>query len=243
MNFVYYFVDNTGKIIYVGKTSNLKRRIKEHFTRGHLPKECYIKIEKIFAAEVNESKYDTEICETLLIDKYKPVYNKEKKFNEKYERTNYNLLDLNFKEIFYNFEKNDISYKPIEYNCYAEIGIQNKAKALINYNLSILSRKEYFNYITNDILNDDTLKMLVDIHNLAMKNIIESACNIDKSIKENDDPYDTFVAFDGNILNNNNFINTNVIKLYQSNFLLKITDEIYGIPLLRNKLLNFIAQN
>ena len=242
MNFVYYFTDKKDKIIYVGKTSNLKRRMKEHFTKGHLPGECYAKIDKIFASEVNDSKYDTEICETLLIDKYKPIFNKEKKFNEKFEKTNFNLLKLSFKQIFYDFEKNTISFKPIEYNCYIETGTLNKARALINYNLNILNRKDYFNFKTNNILNENVLKEFKEIHSLAMKNIVENACNIDKSITENDDPYDTFVAFDGNILNNNYFISTDVVKLYQNNFLLKITDEIYGIPLLRNTLLNKIGE-
>lgn len=242
MNFVYYFLDNKGKVIYVGKTSNIKRRMKEHFTNGHLPQECYAMVDKIFASEVNDSKYDTEICETLLIDKYKPPFNTEKKYNESFKKTSYKLPLLNFKQIYYDFEENKVSFKPIEYKCYKEVGTKSKAKALIDYNLNILNRRECFNYRTNSILNEDTIDNLIEIHNLVIKNIIENACNIDKSIIENDDPYDTFVAFDGKILDENHFNNTQVIKLYQNNFLLKITDEIYGIPLLRNKLLANISK-
>ncbi|WP_416389558.1 GIY-YIG nuclease family protein [Paeniclostridium hominis] len=35
------FIYENNKIIYVGKTNNLDRRFKQHFTKGHLPEECY----------------------------------------------------------------------------------------------------------------------------------------------------------------------------------------------------------
>ena len=82
MNYLYYFKNFNDEIIYAGETGHLRRRMEEHFTKGHLPADCYAQIDKVFIAETGESKHDTEICETLLINKYKPKYNKEKKFNE-----------------------------------------------------------------------------------------------------------------------------------------------------------------
>ena len=59
MNYLYYFLDYNNTIIYIGKTGNIKRRMKEHFLQGHLPKECYDNVYQIMYACVNDSKYDT----------------------------------------------------------------------------------------------------------------------------------------------------------------------------------------
>ena len=39
--YVYIFKNYYDEIIYVGKTKNIKNRMKQHFTGGHLPEECY----------------------------------------------------------------------------------------------------------------------------------------------------------------------------------------------------------
>ena len=68
--------DENDNIIYVGKTAQtLDKRIMQHFTKGHLPKECYKSI-----ARIEYQKYKTEsdslIMETYYITKYSPKYNK-----------------------------------------------------------------------------------------------------------------------------------------------------------------------
>ena len=43
----YRFIDEYGKVIYVGSAKNIDRRIHSHFSKGgHLPKECYQKVER-----------------------------------------------------------------------------------------------------------------------------------------------------------------------------------------------------
>ena len=80
MNGLYIpFFDINNNIIYVGKTSQtLDKRIGQHFTRGHLPKQCYSSI-----ARIEYQKYKTEsdalIMETFYITKYNPKYNKLQK--------------------------------------------------------------------------------------------------------------------------------------------------------------------
>ena len=73
------FFDINSNIIYVGKTSQtLDKRIGQHFTKGHLPKQCYSSI-----ARIEYQKYKTEsdalIMETYYITKYNPKYNKLQK--------------------------------------------------------------------------------------------------------------------------------------------------------------------
>ena len=75
MAYVYRFLDSKGNIIYIGKTVNMDNRMQSHFTKGHLPKECYNSV-----AKIEYQKYKTEsdalIMETYYITKYSPKYNK-----------------------------------------------------------------------------------------------------------------------------------------------------------------------
>lgn len=73
---LYRFMDIDGKIIYIGRTNDIERRIlKEHFTDNtHLPNQCYLETEKVEYAEiVNESE---EVAyEAILINEIRPKYN------------------------------------------------------------------------------------------------------------------------------------------------------------------------
>lgn len=75
MAYVYRFIDIEGKVIYYGKTLNMQNRMNSHFTKGHLPKECYQSV-----AKIEYQKYKTEsdalVMETYYITKYSPKYNK-----------------------------------------------------------------------------------------------------------------------------------------------------------------------
>ena len=76
MAYVYRFINNKNEVIYYGKTINIDRRITDHFTKGHLPNECYKSVCKI-----EYQKYKTEsdslIMEQFYISKYSPRYNKQ----------------------------------------------------------------------------------------------------------------------------------------------------------------------
>ena len=47
MPYVYRFLNSEGKIIYIGKTVNIKNRMQQHFSKGHLPAECYRNVARI----------------------------------------------------------------------------------------------------------------------------------------------------------------------------------------------------
>src|SRR5690606_6527613 len=51
---VYYFLDEKGKILYIGKAKNLKYRIKSHFTHNGSGKQRQEFIRKIHSIEYQE---------------------------------------------------------------------------------------------------------------------------------------------------------------------------------------------
>lgn len=74
---VYKFIDKTGKIIYIGKAKNLKKRVSSYFTKEHADtktKFLVSKIEQIEFTAVN-SESDALLLENNLIKEYKPKYN------------------------------------------------------------------------------------------------------------------------------------------------------------------------
>jgi excinuclease ABC subunit C len=74
---VYKFIDKNGKIIYIGKAKNLKKRVSSYFTKEHTDTKTLFlvsKIEQIEFTAVN-SESDALLLENNLIKEYKPKYN------------------------------------------------------------------------------------------------------------------------------------------------------------------------
>ena len=76
---VYRFKNKENEIIYVGKTKDLKQRLRSHFGKqGHLPKKCYKEVRKVeFLTFEKESLMG--IKELYYISKFQPKYNTEGK--------------------------------------------------------------------------------------------------------------------------------------------------------------------
>lgn len=82
MAFTYRFKDIYDNIIYVGYTGQqMSERMNQHFTKGHLPKDCYSSVAKIEYIKW-KTKSDAQVMETYFINKYKPKYNKQNKRND-----------------------------------------------------------------------------------------------------------------------------------------------------------------
>jgi hypothetical protein len=81
LSYVYRFLNQEDEIIYVGKTENLKIRIKQHLDEGHLPKECYDEVRKIEFIKLY-NQYESTIYEVYYINTYQPKYNIEYKYEE-----------------------------------------------------------------------------------------------------------------------------------------------------------------
>jgi len=74
---VYQYIDYTGRIIYVGKAKDLKRRVYSYFNKEHEPGKTRVlvsKIADIFYIVVN-TEQDALLLENSLIKQYRPRYN------------------------------------------------------------------------------------------------------------------------------------------------------------------------
>lgn len=73
----YQFFDEAGKVIYIGKAKNLKRRVASYFNRVHDSPKTRILVRKIANIKyiVVNSEEDTLLLENNLIKEYQPRYN------------------------------------------------------------------------------------------------------------------------------------------------------------------------
>ena len=74
---VYLYKDTAGHIIYVGKASILKRRVRSYFTKKHADIKTPILVKNIASVDwiVTESEVEALFLEAELIKRYKPLYN------------------------------------------------------------------------------------------------------------------------------------------------------------------------
>ncbi len=74
---VYQYFDKEGKILYVGKAKNLKKRVNSYFTKHHDNAKTRILVKKIADIKhiVVNSEADALLLENNLIKKYQPRYN------------------------------------------------------------------------------------------------------------------------------------------------------------------------
>jgi excinuclease ABC subunit C len=74
---VYQYFDKEGKIIYVGKAKNLKRRVSSYFNKNHDNNKVRILVSKIVDIKhiVVSTESDALLLENTLIKKHQPRYN------------------------------------------------------------------------------------------------------------------------------------------------------------------------
>lgn len=74
---IYQYFDATGKIIYVGKAKNLKRRVSSYFSKNHDNRKTAMLVRNIADIKhmVVETEQDALLLENNLIKKYQPRYN------------------------------------------------------------------------------------------------------------------------------------------------------------------------
>jgi excinuclease ABC subunit C len=74
---VYQFYDSDGKILYVGKATNLKSRVSSYFAKNHPDGKTNSLVRKIVDLRtiVVETPYDALLLENSLIKEYQPRYN------------------------------------------------------------------------------------------------------------------------------------------------------------------------
>lgn len=74
---VYQYYDKNGKLLYVGKAKNLKKRVSSYFTKHHDNARTHLLVKKIKEIRhiVVNSETDALLLENNLIKKYQPRYN------------------------------------------------------------------------------------------------------------------------------------------------------------------------
>jgi len=74
---VYQYFNKDGKVIYVGKAKNLKKRVSSYFTKTHQSGKLRMLVSKINNIEfvVTNTELDALLLENNLIKKYQPRYN------------------------------------------------------------------------------------------------------------------------------------------------------------------------
>lgn len=74
---IYQYFNNEGKIIYVGKAKNLKKRVSSYFTKTHQTGKLRLLVKKIADIKfiVTSSEMDALLLENNLIKEYQPRYN------------------------------------------------------------------------------------------------------------------------------------------------------------------------
>ena len=119
---VYMFCDRSKKILYIGRATILKDRVKSYFSsnlmkeRGPLIQEAVNKSTSIKTTQT-KTVLDAIILEAYLIKKHKPVYNTKEKdnksfsfiviTNEKFPK----VLSMRGREISKTLKKSEISYQ------------------------------------------------------------------------------------------------------------------------------------
>ena len=83
---IYQFLNEKGKVIYVGKARNLKNRVKTYFTKGISSPKTSALVNKIndFELIVTDNEIEALVLENNLIKKFKPRYNVNLKDDKSY---------------------------------------------------------------------------------------------------------------------------------------------------------------
>lgn len=237
MAFVYKFLNYKNEIIYIGKTQNLERRMKQHFEeQGHLPKECYDQVNQIFYIEV-DGKTNVDMYETFLINEYKPIYNIEKQFNELtnlHKNDFIQIKEIEWKELFFWFTQKGIQTSKVEIIYpFFDNNLHNydKSQKLIEFNYYNLIKKEgmYNHYIPNIIKDHENLiEYLKIFHNEILKqnNFVPQNSCFDELISNKEESV-VYAAIDIRKLRLLDI--EKLLAMVQCKMLIRLSGNVYGV--------------
>ncbi len=74
---VYQHLDKNGKILYIGKAKDLRKRVSSYFTKSHDTARLHLLVKKIedIKTIITETEFDALLLENNLIKEYQPRYN------------------------------------------------------------------------------------------------------------------------------------------------------------------------
>ncbi len=143
--YVYRFLDRNNNIIYVGKTTNIDKRISSHLVNARQINYKYIHYDNIYKIEyaIVPSEYHMNIYEIHYICKYKPIYNKQYKVN------NVDLFDL--PELDWKL----YILKSFIQDCRTNFIIRHGNEK--DFFTELKNNKEYYNEVMNSYLSNDII--------------------------------------------------------------------------------------
>ncbi|MCQ2110380.1 MAG: excinuclease ABC subunit UvrC [Bacteroidaceae bacterium] len=126
----YQYLDESGKVIYVGKAKNLKRRVSSYFMKEHDSAKTRMLVSQISDLKyvVVKTEWDSLLLENNLIKRYKPRYNILLKDDKTYPSIC--ITNETFPRVFKtrNIIKNGSSY----YGPYSHVATLNRLMELIH---------------------------------------------------------------------------------------------------------------
>lgn len=109
---VYFLYSNDNTLLYIGKSINIRNRLMNHFSKASLELESWkneVNQENIIIYECTND-CDLDIYETYFINKYRPLYNKDKVFTKS---LSFELPDL--QPVIYNLLEEKSKYLKIPF--------------------------------------------------------------------------------------------------------------------------------
>lgn len=82
----YLYKDVTGKIIYIGKANDLRKRVSQYFTKDHPDRKTRLLVRAIADVDffITSSEHEALVLEANLIKKHKPKFNIDLKHGNRY---------------------------------------------------------------------------------------------------------------------------------------------------------------
>lgn len=188
MNHIYCFYDKEGNLLYLGKTTNLPNRMSAHFSTLMMEKEPWKELVDLSNIKLYRcaTRTDLDIYETYFINKFKPLYNKDKVFYDlptfelpELKSTNYiySSYRRTSKELGMKFEESVMKLK--------EISTSEKAEDLNNIQL-IFTRYPWLKPLILNIGYENSFKLCdqekFNVTNIKRKSISFQNSEVGKKI-------------------------------------------------------------
>lgn len=108
----YIYKNNKGRVIYVGKAKNLKKRVASYFTKNEQDPKTLAMLKKAFSIDyfVTTNEVEALVLENSLIKKHKPKYNINLKDSKKYAYLK--ITSEEFPRLIVSRQKNENTFGP-----------------------------------------------------------------------------------------------------------------------------------